>query len=67
MKFSDIPRLIRREQAGDYLSAPQLFAHMEEAGWIKPAVSRHRMTLFDRKKIDECVERLNRGEYPTPA
>jgi hypothetical protein len=66
MKYEDFPRLIRREQAGEYVSCPQLLAHMEAAKWIKPTVCRNRMVLFDRRKLDECIDRLNGGDYPSP-
>ena len=58
------PRLIRREDAGVYLSAPKLLAEMEEAGWISPVVQRNRMTLFDVRQLDACVDRLAAGESP---
>jgi len=58
------PRLIRREDAGLYLAAPKLLTEMEEAGWIAPVVSRNRMTLFDVRQIDACVDRLAAGESP---
>ena len=58
------PRLIRREDAGVYLAAPKLLAEMKEAGWIAPVVSRNRMTLFDIRQIDACVDRLAAGESP---
>jgi len=59
------PRLVRREDAGLYLAAPKLLTEMEEAGWIAPVVSRNRMTLFDVRQIDACVDRLVAGESPT--
>jgi hypothetical protein len=68
MKFSDVvtlaPRLMRREDCRRYCGAPQLFDLMEQFGWIKPTVQRNRMTLFDVRRLDECIDRLNRGEYP---
>lgn len=58
------PRLVRREAAASYVTAPQLFAHMEKAGWIYPTVQKHAMTLFDLNDVDACIERLKAGEYP---
>jgi len=61
------PRLVRREDAAAYLAAPQLFAHLEAAGWIAPVVDRHRMLLFDLNDVDACINRLKTGEYPQPS
>ena len=58
------PRLMRRETAGEYLAAPHMLTLMEHAGWIKPVVSRNRMTLFDLKQLDACIDRLAAGEFP---
>lgn len=65
--FSSIiiqPRLLRAEAAGHYVGCPGLLARMERAGWIKPVVQRKRMTVYQRSKLDECCERLERGEFP---
>lgn len=59
-----VPRLMRREAAGDYLTVPGLLVLMEDAGWIKPVVHRHRMTLYDQRQIDACIDRLAGGEFP---
>jgi hypothetical protein len=37
---------------------------MERAGWIKPTITGNRMTLFDVRAIDRCIDRLNEGEFP---
>jgi len=58
------PRLVRRQDAASYLTAPQLFVFLEEALWIIPTVNRHRMTLFDLNDVDACIERLKSGEFP---
>jgi hypothetical protein len=58
------PRLVRRDGCRSYVSAPQIFDLMEEAGWIKPVVSQNRMTLFDLQDLDACIDRLKAGEFP---
>ena len=70
MKYSVIkaaPRMLRKNDAGIYVGGPKLLEMMEHAGWIKPAVSRHKMTLYDVKNLDECCDRLSRGEFPYAA
>lgn len=57
-------RLLRADDAGRYIGCAGLLAHCEKAGWIKPVVRRKRMTIFSRSKLDECCDRLERGEFP---
>lgn len=69
MKYSMIkaaPRMLRKEDAGLYVGGPKLLSLMESAdpAWIAPAVARHKMTLYNIKKLDECCDRLSRGEFP---
>ena len=70
MKYSmfktSIPRMLRKEDAGQYIGSPQLLKFMENAEppWIKPVVSKHKLVLFDVKHLDACCDRLSRGEFP---
>jgi len=66
-RYSNIiiaPRNLRAEVAGEYVGCPGLLARMVKAGWIKPLVQRKRLTIFVRSKLDECCERMERGEFP---
>ncbi len=65
--FSNVvfqPRFLRAEDAGRYIGCPGLLIRCEKAGWIKPVVREHRMTVFSRRNLDECCDRLERGEFP---
>jgi hypothetical protein len=69
MKYSEViqaaPRcLLRRDQATLRVGAAQLFVLMERYKWIKPVLRKHRMTLFDSRDVDHCIERIAFGEYP---
>ena len=71
MKYSDLvalqaatPRLMRKPAAEAYLGAPELLDRLLRGGWLKPTVAAHRMTLYDQHKLDDCVDRLNDGEFP---
>ncbi len=71
MKYSEViqaaPRvLLRRDQAALRVGVVQLFALMEKFKWIQPVLRKHRMTLFDSRDVDRCIERIARGEYPGP-
>jgi hypothetical protein len=39
-----------------YVGAPELLEIMRTAGWIKPTVGRNRMTLFDQRLLDACID-----------
>jgi len=70
MKYSAIkspPRMMRKEDAGHHVGGPKLLSMMEKAGWIEPVVARHKMTLYDFKQLEECCDRLSRGEFPHAA
>lgn len=68
MKYSSLiksaPRMLRKEDADNYVGSRVLLEQMEAAGWIQPAVRRHKITLYDIRKLDECCDRLTRGEFP---
>lgn len=57
-------RLVDETGAGIYVRVPALFAQMESAGWIKPAVHKRKIKLYDLEDLDRCVERLKKGEVP---
>lgn len=64
-RFSFIqPRLFNQDDAGEYVGIPALFKRMELAGWIKPSVHQRKMKLYDKNKLDHCIDRLNSGEFP---
>lgn len=72
MKYSLIktaPRMLRKADAGLYVGGPKLLEQMEKAEppWIQPATARHKMTLYDIKRLDECCDRLSSGEFPHAA
>lgn len=70
MKYSVIkaaPRMLRKEDAGLYVGSPKLLALMEASDWIAPAVARHKLVLYDVKKLDGCCDRLSAGEFPHAA
>ncbi|HEY2681545.1 MAG TPA: hypothetical protein VGI59_09520 [Candidatus Udaeobacter sp.] len=57
-------RLVDETGAGIYVRIPALFDQMLRAGWIKPAVHKRKIKLFDLEDLDKCVERLKSGEIP---
>ncbi len=66
-RFSSIliqPRFLRADDAGRYVGCAGLLTRMEEAGWIKAIVQRHKMKMFRRTDLDACADRIERGEFP---
>ena len=57
-------RMMTEKEAGDYVGLPALFSKMQQAGWIKSAVQRPKMKLYDLKHLDACCDRLSIGEFP---
>lgn len=68
MRFSKLiaktVRMMDFEDAVEYVGGRQLLELMEQAGWIKPAVRRHRMVRYDCKALDQACDRLSLGEFP---
>jgi hypothetical protein len=55
----------RPPEAAYALGSEKLLAECVAAGWIKPAVKRHKLTLYDRAHIATCWSRILAGEMPT--
>lgn len=70
MRFSKLMaytvRMVDAEEAQAYVGGPQLLDLMEKAGWVKPAIRRHRLTRYDTKQLDQACDRLSAGEFPEP-
>ena len=59
------PRLgFRPDDAAEMIGSPQLFTEMREAGWIKPVLQRHKLTLYSGDDIQRCWHRILAGENP---
>src|SRR5262245_47906257 len=55
----------RPPEAADALGSEKLLAECVAAGWLKPVVKRHKLTLYDRAAIAICWTRILAGEMPT--
>jgi hypothetical protein len=54
----------RPPEAAYALGSEKLLAECVKAGWIKPIVKRHKLTLYDRADIAKCWTRILAGEMP---
>lgn len=48
------PWLLRPDDAASLFGTPQLIQDFRDAGWLSPAVSRKRLTLFDTVDLARC-------------
>ena len=65
------PLLVRPEQATLILGSVELVHDLVAAGWLRPVISRKRLTLYSVVDLQGCVARLQAGEClggsPAPA
>ncbi|MEO8351350.1 MAG: hypothetical protein ABI680_06430 [Chthoniobacteraceae bacterium] len=68
MRYSQIRRGVSPEDAAAYLGSKELLRILEHAGWVKPFVRGNRLTRYDLRDLDGCIERLKAGEpFPRDA
>ncbi len=56
------PLLVRPEQATLILGSVELLHDLVGAGWLRPVISRKRLTLYSLTDLQGCVARLEAGE-----
>jgi hypothetical protein len=56
---------LRPPEAAYALGSEKLLTECVDAGWIKPIVKRHKLTLYDRGDIASCWARILGGEVPS--
>lgn len=56
----------RPKEAADVLGSMQLLDECVAAGWLKPKLQRHKLTLYDYSEIAKCWSRICDGEMPPP-
>jgi hypothetical protein len=62
MKYSQIRRGLSPEEAAAYVGSKELLRQFERAKWLKPFVRGNRLTRFDIRDLDVCIDRLKAGE-----
>ena len=56
----------RPDEAAAVLGSVQLLSEIVQAGWLKPVIQRHKLTLYDGLDIERCWTRICAGELPQP-
>ena len=65
MKYTELKRGVSPDEAAGYIGSKELLRLVERAGWVKPFVRGNRLTRYDLRDLDTCIERLKAGE-PLP-
>jgi hypothetical protein len=65
MKYCDImaslPRLLRAEDAEDYVAGPTVLADLRERFGLRAIVQQKKLTVYDRHDIDLAIENLKQA------
>ena len=62
MKYSQLRRGLTPEEAAAYIGSKELLRQFERGKWLKPFIRGNRLTRFDIRDLDLCIERLKAGE-----
>jgi hypothetical protein len=62
MKYSQLRRGLSPEDAAAYVGSKELLRQFERAKWLKPFVRGNRLTRFDIRDLDGCIDRLKAAE-----
>lgn len=62
MRYSKLRRGLSPEESAAYFGSKELLRQFELAKWLKPFVRGNRLTRFDIRDLDTCIERLKAGE-----
>jgi hypothetical protein len=62
MKYSQFRRGLSPEDAAAYVGSKELLKQFERAKWVKPFIRGNRLTRFDIRDLDTCIDRLKAGE-----
>lgn len=62
MKYSQLRRGLSPEDAAAYVGSKELLRQFERAKWLKPFVRGNRLTRFNIRDLDGCIDRLKAGE-----
>jgi hypothetical protein len=63
--FHSVPKFgLRPGEAAFALGSPKILEECIAAGWLKPVIQRHKLTIFDAGDVARCWARLVGGEEP---
>jgi hypothetical protein len=62
MRYSQLKRGLSPIEAASYVGSKELLRQLERSGWVKPFIRRNRLTRYDLRDLDACMDRLKAGE-----
>jgi hypothetical protein len=62
MKHSQLRRGLSPEESAMYVGSKELLRQFERAKWLKPFIRGNRLTRFDIRDLDACIDRLKAGK-----
>lgn len=62
MKYTELRRGLSPTEAGTYVGSLELLRQFEQAGWVKPFIRGNRLTRYDVRDLDTCIDRLKAGD-----
>ncbi|MEK0451752.1 MAG: hypothetical protein RL088_4020 [Verrucomicrobiota bacterium] len=62
MRHSQLRRGLSPTEAGAYVGSMDLLRRFEHGGWLKPFIRGNRLTRYDIRDLDTCIDRLKAGE-----
>ena len=62
MKYSQLKRGFSPDEAAAYVGSRELLRQFQQAKWLKPFIQGNRLTRFDLRDLDACIDRLKAGD-----
>ena len=62
MKHSPLRRGLSPTEAGAYVGSMELLRQFDLADWLKPFIRGNRLTRYDIRDLDTCIDRLKAGD-----
>lgn len=62
MRYSQLERGHSPDEAAAYLGGKELLRQFERSRWLKPFIRGNRLTRYDLRDLDACIDRLKAGE-----
>ena len=62
MRYSQLKRGLSPDEAAAYVGSKELLRQFERSRWLKPFIRGNRLTRYDLRDLDACIDRLKAGE-----
>jgi len=66
MRYSQLKRGLSPDEAAAYVGSKELLRQFERSRWLRPFIRGNRLTRYDLRDLDACIDRLKAGEDLPP-